>query len=418
MHGVIGVWFFWIKQGGSMEKYTVIIPTRDRAETLGATLRTCLRQAYENFEVIVSDNCSDDNTKEIVEGFHDPRIKYINPGRRLSMSGNFEFALSHVSDGFIMFIGSDDGILPDAIQYVDSIVQRYKVEAVSCRQATYVWPNFSDKTIAGRLVFGGSRSDIEIRASKEWIEKALSFESHYCFDLPNLYCGFVHKRLIDRAYKDGVYFRSITPDAYSAFATAIFVDSYAFSNRPFSIAGASAKSNGASSLHSTGDNKEASKFYSENDIELCEGFVNCPSYEVIGAETFAQVAKAFPEQCAKYRIDYEAMLQGALKNTNPRTVNEVTNAVKIMAKNFSVKNIEDSIPCKKSLNLARKLRTLSSLISNYFEIIEIQKSYLYGIKDIDDAALAAYLFIQCHASSAFISRKDIIFRRFNRLPGS
>ncbi|MGZ8158598.1 MAG: glycosyltransferase family 2 protein, partial [Methylobacter sp.] len=67
-----------------MEKYTVIIPTRDRAETLEATLRTCLRQTYENFEIIVSDNCSGDNTKEIVDGLHDPRIRYINPGRRLS----------------------------------------------------------------------------------------------------------------------------------------------------------------------------------------------------------------------------------------------------------------------------------------------------------------------------------------------
>ncbi len=73
----------------AMEKYTVIIPTRDRAETLEATLRTCLRQTYPNFEIIVSDNCSDDNTKEIVDGLHDPRIRYINPGRRLSMSGNF-----------------------------------------------------------------------------------------------------------------------------------------------------------------------------------------------------------------------------------------------------------------------------------------------------------------------------------------
>lgn len=399
-----------------MEKYTVIIPTRDRAETLEATLRTCLRQTYENFEIIVSDNCSDDNTKEIVDGLHDPRIRYINPGRRLSMSGNFEFALGHVTDGFVMFIGSDDGIMPDAIHYVDSIVKRYKVDAVSCRQATYVWPNFSDKTIAGRLIFGGTGKDIEIRTSKEWIAKALSFQSVYCFDLPNLYCGFVHKRVIDKAYKDGVYFRSITPDAYSAFATAIFVDNYAFSFRPFSIAGASVKSNGASALHSTGDDKEATKFYSENDIEFCEGFVNCPSFEIIGAETFAQVAKAFPERCAMYHIDYKTMLQKALKNANPKTANEVADAVAIMAKNFSVDIDTDSATAsKKDFNLAGKLRSLGRLISDPSEIIEIQKSYLVGINDVDDAALAAHLFMQCRETSAFVSRKAAILRRFSRL---
>jgi glycosyltransferase involved in cell wall biosynthesis len=402
-----------------MEKYTVIIPTRDRAETLEATIRTCLRQTYKNFEIIVSDNCSDDNTKEIVEGLRDPRIRYINPGRRLSMSGNFEFALGHASDGFIMFIGSDDGIMPDTIDYVDSIVQKYKVDAVSCQQATYIWPNFPDKTIAGRLTFGEARRDIEIRASKEWIAKALSFQSHYCFDLPNLYCGFVHKRVIDKAYKEGSYFRSVIPDAYSAFATAIFVDIYAFSFRPFSIAGASVKSNGASALHSSGDNKEANKFYSENDIELCEGFVTCPSFEISCAETFAQVAKAFPERCAMYHIDYKTMLQNALRNANPRTANEVANAVIIMAKNFSVDiNADSDTASTKDFNLAGKLRSFIRLLTNPSEVVEIQKSYLFGVKDIDDAALAAHLFMQCKETSAFVSRTAAIFRRFKRLAGS
>ena len=232
-----------------MEKYTVIIPTRDRAETLDATLRTCLRQTYRNFEIVVSDNCSVDNTKEIVERFNDPRVRYINPGRRLSMSGNFEFALGHVTEGFVMFIGSDDGIMPGAIDYVDTIVKKFQVDAVSCSQATYVWPDFPDERIAGRLTFGGLRHHVEIRRSSEWIEKTLNFQVPYCFDLPNLYCGFVHKRVIDKAYKDGQYFRSIAPDAYSAFATAIFIDKYAFSYRPFSIAGALKSFDQASTRH-------------------------------------------------------------------------------------------------------------------------------------------------------------------------
>lgn len=401
-----------------MEKYTVIVPTRDRAETLAATIRTCLRQNYQNFEIIVSDNCSNDNTREIIEQFHDQRIRYINPGRRLSMSGNFEFALGHVIDGFVMFIGSDDGIMPDAIDYVDSIVQKYQVDAVSCQQASYVWPNFPDKAIAGRLTFGGLGRNIEIRASKEWVAKALSFQTLYCYDLPNLYCGFVHKRIIDKAYKDGVYFRSVTPDAYSAFATAIFVDNYAFSFRPFSICGASAKSNGATAFYSN-DNTEVNKFYSENNINFHEKFVNCLSLEIIGTETFAQLARAFPEHCAMYYIDYKTMLQEALRNINPKTEREVTDAVAIMAKNFSVDISDDSaVTSIENFNLARKLRSLGLMIHNYSEIIEIQKSYLVGIKDVDDAALAAHLFMQCKESSAFISRKVSMLRGLNRLLGS
>lgn len=391
-----------------MEKYTVIIPTRDRAETLEATLRTCLRQTYKNFEIIVSDNCSSDNTKEIVDCCNDSRIRYINPGKRLSMSGNFEFALSHVTDGFAMFIGSDDGIMPDAINYVDSIVKKYHVDAVSCSQATYVWPDFPDEHIAGRLSFGSLRNDIEIRRPNEWLEKTLNFQVHYCFDLPNLYCGFVHKRIIDKAYKDGRYFRSITPDAYSAFATAIFVDQYAFSHKPFSIAGASVKSNGASAMHAVGSDAEATKFYVENDIDFSEGFVNCPSYEVIVAEAFAKLAEAFPSLCEPYRINYELMLGLALANSNERTENAIKDAVAAMTVNFGV-NIDQKVHHikKPHSNLLEMInRVLINLISS--RVVAVQRTADVGVKNIDDAALVAHVFCEKHKKGLFTTTRDLV----------
>ena len=398
-----------------MEKYTVVIPTRDRAETLEATLRTCLRQTYKNFEIIVSDNCSTDNTKEIVDCCNDRRVRYINPGKRLSMSGNFEYALEHVSDGFAMFIGSDDGIMPDAIDYVDSIVKKYKVDAVSCSQATYVWPDFPDNHIAGRLSFGGLRNDIEIRQANEWLEKTLNFQVQYCFDLPNLYCGFVHKRIIDKAYKDGRYFRSITPDAYSAFATAIFIDRYAFSHKPFSIAGASIKSQGASAMHPKGNDMEAIKFQKENDIEFYEGFVNCPSYEVVLAEAFAQLKKAFPTLCEAFEINYKAMLGAALSNSNEKTRGAIKDAVVSMGVNFGV-NVEPVKHHIKSIHtdiFGMISRVFFNLVSS--RIVAIQNSADVGINNIDDAALLAHVFCETRTKSTFTTNRDLIKERLRQL---
>lgn len=398
-----------------MEKYTVIIPTRDRAETLGATLRTCLRQTYKNFEIIVSDNCSTDNTKEVVDCCGDARIRYINPGKRLSMSGNFEFALGHVTDGFVMFIGSDDGIMPNAIEYVDSIVKRYKVDAVSCNQATYVWPNFPDKHIAGKLTFGGLRNNIEIRKSNEWLRKTLDFQVPYCFDLPNLYCGFVHKNIIDKAYKDDKYFRSITPDAYSALATAICVDRYAFSYKPFSIAGASIKSNGASSMYPTANKEESAKFLQENDIEIFEGFVNCPSFEVVLAEAFAQLDKAFPTLCKSYNINYEAMLQSAIKNSNERTRESINAAVAEMEINFGVK-IDENISNKK-MSYADIPGMLSRVFLNLISprIIAVKNSIELGINNIDDAAMLASALLGTKSTTKFTTTRDLIKERIKQV---
>jgi glycosyltransferase involved in cell wall biosynthesis len=56
---------------------SVIIPTYNRAHLLMRTIQGILDQTYEDFELIIVDDCSIDNTKEVVRGFNDKRIKFI-----------------------------------------------------------------------------------------------------------------------------------------------------------------------------------------------------------------------------------------------------------------------------------------------------------------------------------------------------
>ena len=58
---------------------SVIIPTYNRAHLIERSLKSVLNQTYRNFEVIVVDDASTDNTKDIVEVERDkdPRIKYV-----------------------------------------------------------------------------------------------------------------------------------------------------------------------------------------------------------------------------------------------------------------------------------------------------------------------------------------------------
>lgn len=152
-----------------MEKYTVIIPTKNSEETLKYTLQTCLQQNYKNFEILVSDNFSSDNTYDLINGFNDERIKYIKTPRLLSMTENFEFALSHVKEGFIMFIGADDGLMPNAISYVNDIVLKYNTKAVSCQYAHYFWPNvpIAEKGKLTLYGLGLYKNNIEVRQSTD-----------------------------------------------------------------------------------------------------------------------------------------------------------------------------------------------------------------------------------------------------------
>jgi glycosyltransferase involved in cell wall biosynthesis len=369
-----------------MEKFTVIIPTRDRADTLEHALRTCLSQEYANFEIIVSDNYSADNTAEIINRYRQSNLRYVNTGKRVSMAENFEFALSHVADGFVMFIGDDDGLLPDAIEYVSKIQRKYSALAISGKNAEYCWPSFPDEKRKNLLKWGCSAEYVEMRESRRWIKRCLNFRDIYTFQLPKLYHGFVHKTVIDKARSSGNYFGSITPDAYSSFATAFFVDQYAFSHRPFTIGGASGRSNGVSGFESKGSADEQNKFFEENTMPLHHLYRACPSLEIYMAEAFSQLSSRFPGLTAEFSVDFEMLLRSALSHVNVRTAPVVKQAVQEMAQLNDI-NLDRWSPKFRLRHILSNYDVFAGRATNILRGVRIPDASVLGVENVFDAAI-------------------------------
>lgn len=165
-------------------KFTIIVPTRNRSGTLVHCLRTILRQDYPYFRVIVSDNCSADDTRDVVGALHDERVKYINTGRALSMKENWEYALQHVENGWVGFVGDDDGLMPGALRRVAEVIAKTGLQAVTSSWCRYTWPSDALRH-ASQLILpiGG---DFEIRDSSRWLERVMSGVWRYG-ELPYVY---------------------------------------------------------------------------------------------------------------------------------------------------------------------------------------------------------------------------------------
>lgn len=224
-------------------RLSVVIPTADRSETLYYTLQTVLSQTYDNLQIIVSDNNSSDRTREVVTSFSDKRLEYVNTGKRIGMSSNWDFGLGHVTGDYVFFLGDDDGLLPDACDNVASLIQRFDVRAVTWQKPNYSWP--SSYVSPNYLTLKLDRQVFTLTGRYFLAALALNLTSYG--RLPNLYTSFVSMNVV-RAVKgkSGLFFRSVTPDVYSGIVLAEPVGRYIYSFRPFSVNGGSAKSNGQS----------------------------------------------------------------------------------------------------------------------------------------------------------------------------
>ena len=252
-------------------KFTVIVPTRERADTLYHCLQTLLRQTYENFEILVSDNFSQDNTEQVVRNICDSRIRYINTGRRLEMSRNFEFALSHVKDGWISYLGDDDGLMPYALAVANDVIRDTGCKALSSRWHHYTWPNFNGVIQPNRLSVQTGRG-YRIREAKDALRQALKGRLAYS-ELPGVYLGgFAEYETLNRLRgESGNFFLSKNPDVYAAVALSSALDRYVHMNQPLSICGASAHSIGASAFGSSTNSSAVAKFLAEEEIPFYPG---------------------------------------------------------------------------------------------------------------------------------------------------
>jgi len=95
---------------------TIAIPTYNRADSyLKQAIQSAVTQTYTNIEIIVSDNCSTDNTETLVRSFNDSRIRYYKQSRNIGMLNNSNFCLDKAKGAYFIQLHSDDLLDPDFV---------------------------------------------------------------------------------------------------------------------------------------------------------------------------------------------------------------------------------------------------------------------------------------------------------------
>lgn len=120
--------------------FSIVLPTRNRAGLLRLALQTVLEQTFDDFEVVIADNASTDDTPEVVASFGDGRLRHLRSGEALPVVPNWERGIAAADGEWVVILGDDDALVPSHLERVAAATETGR-RAVSWRKSFYVHPD-------------------------------------------------------------------------------------------------------------------------------------------------------------------------------------------------------------------------------------------------------------------------------------
>lgn len=104
---------------------SIIVPTYNRGHIIGETVQSVIDQTYENWELLVVDDGSEDGTKDAVGKFQDARIKYFGLEHSGVIGKVRNYGIKAARGEYVAFLDSDDVWLAHKLEYQLSLLRKY-----------------------------------------------------------------------------------------------------------------------------------------------------------------------------------------------------------------------------------------------------------------------------------------------------
>ena len=95
---------------------SICIPVYNDEVNIKYAIESIINQTYQNWELIITDDCSKDGTLQVIKSYTDPRIIVIENEKNIGLSGNWNAVVKHAKGEYVKLLPSDDLIAPDCIE--------------------------------------------------------------------------------------------------------------------------------------------------------------------------------------------------------------------------------------------------------------------------------------------------------------
>jgi hypothetical protein len=230
---------------------SVLLPTRNRLEYLRHAVQTVLRQDDGDWELVISDNASEEDIAGHVAALDDPRVRYVRTSAFVPVTDNWNNALAHSRGRYVVMLGDDDGLMPGYVRALRALVERFgDPELVYGGAWLFSYPGVDPAEPDGFLqnygyaTFLRSRREpfvLDRRQARAMVRHALRFRARYGF---NMQFSTVARTLVERLAPQGPFFQSAFPDYYATNVALLTARRIAVTPQPLVAIGVTPRSYG------------------------------------------------------------------------------------------------------------------------------------------------------------------------------
>jgi glycosyltransferase involved in cell wall biosynthesis len=105
--------------------FSIIIPLYNKEKYVEATLKSVLRQTFQDFEVVIVEDCSTDSSKNIASQFVTKNVKIVQHEHNKGLSASRNTGIRNANADFVVFLDADDTMKPSYLEKIKSLIENF-----------------------------------------------------------------------------------------------------------------------------------------------------------------------------------------------------------------------------------------------------------------------------------------------------
>lgn len=227
-------------------KFSILLPTKNRYKLLKSCVNSILEQDYKDYELIVSDNNSIDETKAYCKSISDKRLKYYRLDSDAPVTDNWNNAYSKAQGEYVIIVGDDDYLTKSFLFKINSQLKSEKHEGiVIVAHARYHFSDYFDQNYKNKLVLKKYTNGVHLVKSANYLKSFFNFDKTF-----HSAAICIKRNILDSIVDtdDSGPYKEPFPDYTAIFSAISLVDCVTFIDSPLLIAGVSSRGCGNQTL--------------------------------------------------------------------------------------------------------------------------------------------------------------------------